>query len=111
MSRNEAYPDLTGLIAGVLMGSMPVPEEAVSLHSQPPPFTACPECGGTIGEGNIFKPETLFMRGMVQRSKRPWYAPWRTRPYCAVICPHCKEIVGYEEPGGAFLATRRGPYR
>jgi hypothetical protein len=94
-----------------LYGGTTLPEEAISLTGQEPSVQSCPECGGVIKMGQIFEPGTPFLRGMVQRSRRPWYAPWRTRPYCAVICPHCKDIVGWEEPAGRFEPVRRGPYR
>ena len=93
-----------------LYGGTTLPVEAINLTDQEPLFSSCPVCHGEIKVGKIFEPGTPFMRGMVQRSRRPWYAPWRTRPYCAVICPHCKEIVGWEEPGGAF-EVKKGPYR
>ena len=38
-----------------------------------------------------------FMRGQVQRSKRFLSFLWR-RPYCAIICHVCKDIIGYESP-------------
>lgn len=94
-----------------LIGGTTLPIEAITLTDQEPPFSSCPSCHEAIRVGQIFEPGTPFMRGMVHRSKRPWYAPWRTRPYCAVICPHCKEIVGWEAPGGAFEVERKGPYR
>lgn len=96
----------------MLIGGTTLPEEALTLTDQVPPISACPFCGQSIKIGMIFEPGTPFMRGMVQRSRRSWYAPWRTRPYCAVICPDCKEIVGWEEPGGAFEPVKvKGPYR
>jgi hypothetical protein len=96
-----------------LYGGTTLPDEAVSLCDQEPPLPSCPVCKGEIHSGKIDEPGTPFLRGMVQRSRRPWYAPWRTRPYCAVICPHCKEVIGYEEPGGGgFEPVRKGgPYR
>jgi hypothetical protein len=48
----------------------------------------CPRCG-VSSDG--------FMRGQVQRSKRFLGFLWR-RPYCAIICHICKDIIGYESP-------------
>ena len=69
-----------------------MPIEAVILADAPIPMNKCPKCG------DLYMP---FMRGQVQR--RPWKFNWRrlkveNRPYCAMICATCKEIVGYEEP-------------
>jgi hypothetical protein len=52
----------------------------------------CPECYVT--------PLEPFLRGQVQRSPhRFWWWPFgETRPYCAVICRACKQIVGWESP-------------
>jgi len=94
-------------------GKNPVPKEFLQLEKQPPPFSNCPVCKGDIKESGFMGQDSLLMRGMVQRSKRLWYAPWKTRPYCAVICPHCKEIVAYENPpltDTAFL-PQKSPYR
>jgi hypothetical protein len=30
----------------------------------------------------------------------------RMRPWCAVICAKCKDIVGYEDPGGGYAPTK-----
>jgi len=95
-----------------LYGGTTLPEEAITLTDQEPPLGHCPYCNQEIRAGMIFEPGRPFLRGMVQRSRRPWYAPWRTRPYCAVICPDCKEIIGWEEPDGdRFEPVKRGPYR
>jgi hypothetical protein len=48
----------------------------------------CPLCGA--------QPFDPFLRGIVARSARPWWAPWRKRAAWAVICHRCMEIVGYE---------------
>lgn len=53
-------------------------------------------------------------RGQVQRCKRGLPRIWHSRPYCAVICPHCKEIIDWEEPFKADKiaeASGDGPYR
>ncbi len=71
-----------------------MPIECSLLDDAPVPVITCPDCGDS--------PLRAFMRGQVQRLPFLWYAPWRKRPYCAVICWHCKGIVGYETPGGAF---------
>ncbi len=60
--------------------------EATTLRDEVPPFPCCPRCG------EFFEP---FLRRQVQRSKR-WFFVGRRRPYCALICRSCKEIVGYE---------------
>lgn len=65
-----------------------MPIEVYLLRDAPEPLETCPKCG---------KPFESFMRGMVQRPTRwLWIGP--RRPYCAVICRACKEIVGYEYP-------------
>ena len=63
-----------------------MPIECELLAYQPSPFPACPYC-----QVEPFRP---FMRGEVQGRWRKLFG----RPYCAVICAHCKEIVGYEKP-------------
>jgi predicted nucleic-acid-binding Zn-ribbon protein len=65
-----------------------MPIEYTLLRDKPLPFDICPKCG---------KPFKIFMRGQVQKPKRFLWIFWR-RPYCAVICHRCKNIVGYEEP-------------
>jgi ribosomal protein L34E len=63
-----------------------MPIECDVLEGRPSPIKTCPKCGAD------FKP---FMRGQVQRWPRKWLiGPWR--PYCALICSECKEIVGHE---------------
>jgi len=67
-----------------------MPIEVIQLEEMPEPFQFCPDCGA---------PFESFLRGQVQRLKRPWYWPFGpVRPYCAIICRDCKEIVGYEKP-------------
>lgn len=51
----------------------------------------CPRCGVSSNG---------FMRGQVQRSKRFLGFLWR-RPYCAIICHVCKDIIGHESPPNA----------
>jgi hypothetical protein len=63
-----------------------MPIECVLLDDAPVPLRECPECGVLP-----FRP---FMRGQVQR----WKGLFRKRPYCALICSTCKEIVGWEKP-------------
>jgi len=60
-----------------------VPVEYTLLMDMPEPMDFCPACGF---------PFRSFMRGMVQC----WFRRWLKRPYCCIICDHCKEIVGYE---------------
>ena len=76
-----------------------MPWEAAALKNAPYPQVACPVCG-------VF-PLEPFLRGQVQRAKRnlvvrwlgwlpiPWLAP---RPYCAIICDKCHNVVGWEAP-------------
>lgn len=66
-----------------------MPVEVLHLANAEIPIENCPRCHAT------FRP---FLRGQVQRSPRPW---WRLfwgpfRPYCALICWACKNIVGWE---------------
>lgn len=103
-----------------------MPIEATLLDGKPVPLEECPLCRGRISGESLFSgalhpAEVPFLRGMVQRFWRPWWAPWRTRPYCSFICPHCKNILGWEDPGGGFELRRKcrrlqeksqgGPYR
>lgn len=60
----------------------------------------CPRCGVSSNG---------FMRGQVQRSRRFLGFLWR-RPYCAIICHVCKDIIGHESPpnpsgGGTPIVT------
>lgn len=72
-----------------------MPPEVLELAAAPAPLTHCPRCKAP------FEP---FLRGQVQRSPWPWWAQLlilpcfflKPRPYCAVICRACKQIVGYE---------------
>ncbi len=68
-----------------------MPIEAKLLRVKPPVYFNCPNCQVLFEE---------MMRGLVQRAKRPWYKFGRghIRPYCAVICRECKEVVGWEKP-------------
>ena len=58
---------------------------------KPYPVDNCPQCDMDF---------TPFMRGTVQRPKRTLFSwpPFRNRPYCALICSLCKEVIGYEAP-------------
>lgn len=58
------------------------------LSKMPYALEMCPHCGQRFPE---------FMRGQVQRGKRwLWVGP--KRPYCAIICHGCKEVIGWEKP-------------
>jgi hypothetical protein len=64
-----------------------MPIECSQLEGTRQPLDKCPRCGAY--------PFRAFMRGQVQRW--PWkFLLWGKRPYCAVICWECKNIVGYE---------------
>jgi len=65
-----------------------MPVECKQLDDQNYKFFLCPGCN------QDFEP---FMRGQVQRSKRFLWI-FGIRDYCAVICYHCKNIVGWESP-------------
>lgn len=66
-----------------------MPIEASLLKDAPIEASQCPKC-----EVKPFEP---FMRGLVHRRKKKW--PWSSpRPYCAVICRTCKEIIAWEQP-------------
>lgn len=67
------------------------PIEAELLRGATSPLAACPECG--------VAPFDPFLRGQVQRHPWPWWDIFNLttpRPYCALICWKCKDIVGYE---------------
>jgi hypothetical protein len=61
-----------------------MPIEVALLEGRPSPIVTCPKCGASP-----FRP---FLRGQVQS----WLRQIFFRPYCALICWTCKEIVGYE---------------
>lgn len=84
-----------------------MPIEAVTLEKLKPPVSRCIYCGGEIKAGTWDQPSTLWMRGQVQRSRRKWWPPFRKRPYCAVICPHCRRRIGWEDPHGKFVFSHR----
>jgi hypothetical protein len=68
-----------------------MPIEYGLLKNAPVPLQACPKC--------CYRPFEPFLRGLVQRSPIGWrwaWPPWFQRPYCALICWACKEIVGWE---------------
>ena len=67
-----------------------MPIEVLTLRDRAVPLAACPKCRTA--------PFDPFLRGQVQRGERPWWRPlWGPkRPYCALICWTCKEIVGWE---------------
>lgn len=76
-----------------------MPQEHEQLKGYYTPIQTCPKCkGGINGRATREMGDYPFMRGLVQRWSRVWWAPWRRRDYCALICPHCKEIVGWESP-------------
>lgn len=65
-----------------------MPIECMQLAGQPFKYERCGKCDTPFPE---------FMRGQVQRPKRwLWFGP--KRPYCAVICHGCKQIIGWELP-------------
>ena len=66
-----------------------MPIEYTLLQYQPCPIARCPKCGA--------KPFVPFIRGTIQRRKFQYFF-WKPRPYCALICSACKEIVDYENP-------------
>lgn len=67
-----------------------MPIEVVLLKDKPIKYSSCPKC-----KMSPFEP---FLRGQVQRRKRSWIFQ-RKRPYCAIICSSCKEVVGWEYNG------------
>ena len=84
-----------------------MPIECSYLSDAPYPEVKCPHCGDF--------PLEPFMRGQVQRRRYKIDVEWRSftiwrlvfkyplirskeRPYCAIICRNCKNIVGYEAP-------------
>lgn len=80
-----------------------MPLETAILDPQPSPLPLCPRC--------LACPFIPFMRGQVQRSPMPWWAPWPLkrwrRAYCAIICRDCKEIVGWETPSDQAIEAYR----
>lgn len=68
-----------------------MPIESFQLETAPNRLTNCPKCG---------KPFEPFLRGQVQRGSRSWFGFGKPRPYCALICRACKDIVGFEYPAG-----------
>jgi hypothetical protein len=79
-----------------------MPIEFTLLKDAPVPLSQCPKCGAS--------PFSPFMRGQVQRSKWSWdwlVSVFTRRPfaYCALICRHCKEVVGYESPDTRIIES------
>ena len=72
-----------------------MPIEATLLRDAPVEDKPCPKCGAY--------PIVPMMRGIVQRRKWTIQCGWPprkvSRPYCAVICEECKEVIAWEEPG------------
>ncbi len=68
-----------------------MPHECELLYSEPYHLNTCPLCCAS------FKP---FLRGQIQRRKYSFLGllTGKIRPYCALICSNCKEIVGHEDP-------------
>jgi hypothetical protein len=64
-----------------------MPIECETLKAQPEKQD-CPHCD--------YKGGLDFLRGQVQSAWRRLFG----RPYCAVICPVCKEVVDWEGPAG-----------
>jgi len=62
-----------------------MPIEFARLKDKPAPFDRCPNCG--------HEPFEPFLRGIVHS----WWRKLFRKPYCAVICWQCKEIVGHED--------------
>jgi hypothetical protein len=67
-----------------------MPIEVLQLKDKPESYDDCPSCGAY--------PFESFMRGTIQRSRKRFFFFGKERPYCAVICRHCKEIVDWESP-------------
>lgn len=65
--------------------SMPI--ESFLLKEELFPYSICPNCNNQFDQ---------LMRGQVHRRKRDFL--FRKRPYCAVICRRCRNIVGWEYP-------------
>lgn len=63
-----------------------MPVEYETLRYRPVPMDRCPGCG--------LKPFKPFLRGQVHSYWRKFFR----RPYCALICLRCKQIVGHEKP-------------
>lgn len=63
-----------------------MPVEFLQLLYKLPTHAFCPKC-----QAKPFKP---FMRGQVQSIWRKIFK----RPYCAVICQDCKDIIDWEQP-------------
>lgn len=61
-----------------------MPIEYMILKDWPAPVSRCPNC--------LAKPFVPFLRGQVQSRWRRLFH----KPYCAVICSYCKNIVGHE---------------
>lgn len=55
------------------------------------------------------RPFDPFLRGLIGRSHRTLWSwpPFKLRPYCALICWACKEIVGYEAPELPYIEALR----
>lgn len=62
-----------------------MPIEYTLLKNKPYAVEVCPKCGTKAPE---------FLRGLVQSTLRRFFR----RPYCAVICHGCKNIIGWEKP-------------
>ena len=75
----------------------PMPIEFALLSGQSLALAKCPKCGEPLN-ATPGHPHEPFMRGQVQRTRHALPCFWKTRPYCAVICYRCKEIVDWEEP-------------
>jgi hypothetical protein len=69
-----------------------MPIECDQLKDVPIPLAACPACGA--------KPFSPFLRGQIQRAQVGFnLAQWfYARPWCALICESCHEVVGHESP-------------
>jgi len=77
-----------------------MPIEYDQLKDAPLPLSRCPSCEEV--------PFATMFRGIVQRRKKKYPPFSAVRPYCAVICAHCGEVVGYEMPGSLIFEPVKG---
>ena len=88
-----------------------MPWQVTVLATRDEILPACPLCDAD--------PFRSALRGQVQRHplpwwKRPFYWLFRekdARPYCAIICRDCMEIVGWETLTGKFTLTSKSVFR
>jgi len=94
-----------------LVSPFSMPDECDRLRGQELPFGTCPFCGFELHPGEDSDPHTPLVRGMSQRVRRPWWNLWKPRPYCAIICPNCHHVAGWEEPKEFAPPETSSPYR